>query len=198
MKNLTNSAKLVGFIQRLILLEANTAQLYKNIADKVEMPLIKSFLLEISLDSQKHGHLLQGVVNSIPEVNWETKEIRDKIIKDQQEMQGYAEQIAEKLKIDQNELPELSEKLSLLESQMGEEYEVFVQVKTLDFFSGELFREYGYRPDKMQQIFKKIASDEEHHREILANIKEIIYRQEQKLLAKDPLREYRKIGVPKQ
>jgi rubrerythrin len=49
----------------LSLLENNTFLLYENLSEKVEEPLVKSFLLQISIDSQKHSIVLRGVAESI-------------------------------------------------------------------------------------------------------------------------------------
>ena len=52
---------LVGFINCLSVLEENAFLLYKAFSDKIEMPLVKSFLLSIAEDSHKHSMLLKGV-----------------------------------------------------------------------------------------------------------------------------------------
>jgi len=46
--------ELSGFINCLSLSEKKTAQLYASMAGKIDLPLVKSLMLEISLDSQKH------------------------------------------------------------------------------------------------------------------------------------------------
>jgi rubrerythrin len=39
--------------------------LYKNLADKVDYPFIKSLLLNVAYDSQKHSAILNGIGDSI-------------------------------------------------------------------------------------------------------------------------------------
>jgi rubrerythrin len=56
---------LVGFINCLSVMEENAFLLYKALSDKIELPLVKSFLLSIAEDSHKHPLLLKGVVDSM-------------------------------------------------------------------------------------------------------------------------------------
>ena len=188
---------LAGFLYNLSLLEEETFKLYKNIAEKVDFPLINAMLTEISLDSQKHYRLLKGIIESIPTVDLNTKDTQKLLIKAQKAMGDFSAYFANIKKIDENNLPELIEKLTLLESQMGEEYEVLVQAKSVVFFSSEVSRNYNFKAEVFKKIFEKIIIDEEHHSEILETIKDIINKKEKELLRKDPLLKYRRLGVPR-
>jgi hypothetical protein len=196
LNNNIDSAGLRGLICSLSLFENKTAQIYKKIADKVEFPLIKSLLLEISLDSLKHYHLLKGIAESMPKVGETVKECPMKVNKEWDTIESYLADFLKKERIAESDLPELSEKLTLFESVMGEEYDIFIQIKSLELFANEIKHKYNVALDNMHHIFMGIIDDEEHHQEILANIKDIIHQNEQKVLIEDPLHEYRRLGVP--
>lgn len=55
----------VGFLHCASILEERTYLLYKNLADKVDIPLVNSLLLHIAYDSQKHSAILKGIGGSI-------------------------------------------------------------------------------------------------------------------------------------
>ena len=59
----------------------------------------------------------------------------------------------------------------MLESQMGEEYGMLVQVKSAVFFASELRKKYNFKTENVKRIFERIIMDEENHSEILATIK---------------------------
>jgi hypothetical protein len=67
-KDITNSLKCLS------VLESKASILYNALSEKVELPLIKSMLKEISLDSKKHSTILHGVAKSLPETNWKPKD----------------------------------------------------------------------------------------------------------------------------
>jgi hypothetical protein len=73
-------------------------------------------------------------------------------------------------------LSQLSEKLAYMESIMGEEYYVFVQLKTLQLMVNEINQLYHVDLGSVKTIFVNIINDEERHREILEKIKEIVDR----------------------
>jgi hypothetical protein len=79
MKTNNDPKTLASFINCLSLLENNTYLLYKDIADKVEVPLVRSFLLQIAIDSQKHSVALKGVAESITKPEGNLKDCEKKI-----------------------------------------------------------------------------------------------------------------------
>jgi len=188
---------LVGFIYNLSLLEEEAFQLYKNIAEKVDFPLIKALLTEISLDSKKHFQLLKGIIDSMPKVDLNTKDAQKKFSETQKAMSTFLSYFVDVPKINENNLPDLIGKLSRLEGQMGEEYEILVQAKSVVFFASEMDRNYQFKSENFKKIFEKIISDETRHNEILGTIKDIIHQKDKELLAKDPLLYYRRMGVPR-
>jgi rubrerythrin len=188
---------LVGFIYNLSLLEEETFQLYKTISQKVDFPLIKALLEEIAIDSKKHYHLLKGIIDSLPKVDLKTKDAQKKFSQSQKTMKNFSAYFTDTEQINENNLLELIAKLTLLESQMGEEYEILVQAKSIVSFASEISKEYNFKPENFKRIFEKIIGDENHHKGILETIREIINQKDKELLVKDPLLHYRRIGVPR-
>jgi hypothetical protein len=187
---------LTGFIKCLSLFETNTARLYNELSDKVELPLIKSLLKEISLDSQKHAGLLQGVSESLPKTDWKPSECPAKLGEGRHLTEECYKEIAKKKKIATTELPELLKHLEALESVMGEEYNVFVQLKTLELLSEEIKHIYNINLEGLKSIFISIMEDEQHHSELLTLVKNMVNQKDQEMMVEDPLLRYRRIGVP--
>lgn len=194
----TNNLKsLVGFIYNLSLIEEETAQLYENIAEKIENPLIKALLSEISLDSQKHYRLLKGILDSMPKIDLNAKDSQKQIKKAKKAMNDFLMYFNNLEVIEESHLPELTEKLDILESQMGEEYEILEKAKSLIFFASEIEKKYNFESQTFKKIFETIIIDENNHREILESIRNIIQKKEKELLAEDLLLNYRRVGVPR-
>ena len=69
---------------------------------------------------------------------------------------------------------ELLQKLDALESTFGEEYYMFVQMKTLQLMAKMINQLYSINVENIKNVFVSIIKDEEHHREILVTIKNVI------------------------
>jgi rubrerythrin len=179
-KNITNSLKC------LTVLESKASILYNVLSEKVELPLIKSMLKEISLDSKKHSTILYGVSKSLPETDWKPKDCRKTFGKILDVVDNFVEDLSKVKSLKASNLPELSIQLIGLESTMGEEYFVFVQLKTLEFMSKEIGKIYNINLDSLKEIFAAIIEDEEHHREILAKIRELIRKKEDEEIDNTP------------
>jgi hypothetical protein len=147
--------------------------LYKNLSIRVDIPLIKILLNGISIDSQKHSELLKGVTESIVPTKGNQKkcakynEILQRVIRLQKETQKMQ-------KVTSDDLLNLNEKLQLLESQLGEEYYVFVQMKTLTVMMKQINQAYNIDLNSVKRIFTSIMSDEERHTELLGTIKKMV------------------------
>jgi rubrerythrin len=148
--------------------------LYKHLADRVELPLVKSFLLQIATDSQKHSIVLKGIGESIAKPEGKPKECEKRIGKSWRIVEIILREIKEKPKIPSGEFPKLAEKLTVLESIMGEEYYMFVQLKTLDLMMKEINQIYNIDLGSVKKLFLNIIRDEETHRELLKEIKTLI------------------------
>jgi hypothetical protein len=88
-------------------------------------------------------------------------------------------------------LSELTEQLVTLESIMGEEYNIFVNFKTLAFITNELGQLYNVNFESFKSIFMEIIHDEEHHKEILSMIRALLNREEKVEETKDPMVRFR-------
>jgi rubrerythrin len=174
MTKMDNPKIIAKYIHCLSVLEAKTAMLYKNLSERVEHPLIKSLLLSISKDSSKHSALLKGVAASLSDSKQKAKDCAKNLGEVWNTVGNYLNEIYRKKRVSTVYFSELLPKLMVLESSFGEEYYMFVQMKTLQLMVKEINQLYNIDLDKIKNVFKSIIRDEEHHREILATIKEII------------------------
>jgi rubrerythrin len=176
--NNNKQKSLTKFINCLSILEAQTYLLYKNLSDKVENPLARTFLKEIAIDSQKHSEILKGVSKSITRPKGDIKECakNNTVLQRILELQ---KETAKMQKITSEDLLNLNKRLQLLESQLGEEYYVLVQMKTLTFMMTQINQSYNIDLSNMKHVFTSIISDEERHTELLETIKKIVTPKEQ-------------------
>ena len=154
------------------ILESQTSLLYHALSEKVELPLIKTLLKEIELDSQKHSLLLKGVSQTIKTSKGTQKDCS----KTSQTLQTIALLLKEVDKMEtvsSSDLRRLNGIFITLESQMGEEYFMLVQMKTLERMSKIINEEYSVDLTKVKSIFLKIIQDEERHIEVLETIKQM-------------------------
>jgi rubrerythrin len=156
----------------LSMLENNTALLYNQISNKVQHPLAKSLLLSIAQDSSKHSILLKGVGDSISASKVKEKDCKQNLGKIWITVSTLLDEV-QKNEEKPLHLTELYEKLMPLESSLGEEYYIFVQTQTLQFLSKEIDKLYNIDLDAVKRVFESIMNDEEHHREILATLREM-------------------------
>ena len=154
------------------IIESQTSLLYKNLSEKIEIPLISALLKEIELDSQKHSLLLKGVSKSIMEPKGNQKGC-SKISPTLQILSKMLKELAKVDRITKENLKALSGVLITLESEMGEEYFILIQMKTLERMTEFINREHAIDLMKVKSIFLKIIEDEERHIEILETIKQM-------------------------
>ena len=154
------------------IIENQISLLYRNLSEKTEIPLINVLLKEIELDSRKHSLLLKGVSESIKQPKGKQEEYSKNrpILKTLSKM---LKEVAKIDKITKENLKILSEILITLESEMGEEYYILTQMKTLERITEIINKEYSVDLTKVKSIFLKIISDEERHIEILETIKQM-------------------------
>ena len=167
---------LADFINCLSILENDTFLLYKALSDKVELPLVKSLMSSIAKDSLKHSTLLKGVFESIAKTHEKPNDCEKKTGEAWRLVANFNKEIASKEKLSKMELSQLSEKLAFFESILGEEYYMFVQMKTLQLMMKEINQIYNIELTSLRSIFTHIINDEEHHREVLETIKSILER----------------------
>ena len=182
---------IASLLKGLSMLENYVSLLYKTLGDKVgSSPLVQSLLLSIASDSQKHSTVLKGVGESIAKSEAKPKECEEKLSEVWHVTDNFYKEIAAKERITEEELPQLAEKLTVLESMLGEEYYVFVQLKTLEFMTKEISQLYNINLGNLESIFVGIINDEEHHRELLGTIKELLNREEPKKADNAPVVKY--------
>jgi rubrerythrin len=166
----------------LSVLEEKTHRLYKCLAEKVDLPLVKSLLLQIAYDSQKHSAIFKGISESIAKPKRQDKNC-EKIGPTWKTIEILASQVSFMKRIvpslSEEELPSLIKKLTELESTLGEEYYIFVQTKTLDYMTKEVNESYNIDMKDMKDILESIIKDEELHRELLAKIKKMLVKEEE-------------------
>jgi rubrerythrin len=172
---------LAEYINCLSSLEEGTNALYKSIASKIDLPLVKSLLQEMAIDSQKHSVMLKGVSKSIAQPKGDRKECEKKIGESWKIIDQIQKELAKIPQIDASNLRWLSDKLVVFESMMGEDYYVFVQMKTLEMLMKEINQMYNIDLGDVKSIFMKIINDEEHHRELLARIKRMATKKEEEI-----------------
>lgn len=181
-KQLTLTKKETGNISEYLncqsVIESQTSLLYKNLSEKIDIPLINTLLKEIELDSKKHSVLLRGVSESIKQPKGKQKEY----LKHSPTLQTLSKMLKEVAKIDrvtEGNLKTLSEILITLESQMGEEYYILIQMKTLERMTQIINKDYSIDLTNVKRIFLKIIDDEERHIEVLETIKQMTADKEQ-------------------
>ena len=157
------------------LLEEKTHLLYMALADRVETPLVKSMLLQIVYDSKKHAAIFQGISQSLPKQKRKTGDCEKKLGEAWRIMNDLSKKIAdERRALFSTELTKLTGELTLLESSLGEEYYVLVQAETLHHMTKEINALYNINLSSVKETLQSVIEDEEHHRELLATIKETL------------------------
>lgn len=153
--------------------EERTYLLYKSLADRVDLPFVKSLLLHIAYDSQKHSAILKGISQSIGGSRMKAKDCAKRLSTSWMVIDDISHEIAnEKAPVDS--LSSLAKKLSSLESTMGEEYFALVQMKTLQHMTGLIRESYNVDLEDLVDVFETMSRDEETHLELLAKMKKFV------------------------
>lgn len=141
--------------------EKRTHLLYKNLADRADLPFVKSLLLHIAYDSQKHSAILNGISQSIGGSRLKAKDCEKRLSKSWMVIDDVSHEIVNENKTLVQNLPSLTKKLSLLESAMGEEYYTLVRMKTLQQMTGLIREKYNVDLEDLKDVFETIIRDEE-------------------------------------
>ena len=187
MTNVKGPKAFADYINCLSILESNTAQLYRDLANQTEIPLARTLLLNIAIDSTKHATILQGIRNSLATSKKDPKDCEKNLGDVWRTVDYLKKEVSEKQNGNKLELSQLAEKLSALESRLGEEYHVFVQMKNLEYLSKEINQFYEVKLDSVRRIINSIIRDEEHHRELLSTIKQLLSRDMKENLDNTPM-----------
>jgi rubrerythrin len=167
---------IADFLNCASVLEERAYLLYKNLADKVDLPLVNSLMVHIAYDSRKHSAVLKGISESIAKPKRQPKDCQKKLFL------GGPWSIIERLvrdidrekRIPKEDMPSLINKLMLLESTVSEEYYILVQLKTLQYMTKEIRETYNVDLEDLKDILGTIIRDEETHRELLLKMKKIL------------------------
>ena len=165
---------LARYVHCLSILEDKTSLLFGSLSERVDTPLIKSLLLSISKDSSKHSLLLKGIADSISDSKQDPKDCAKKLGEVWIILSNYFKEVNKEERISESDFSELLSKLDDLESSFGEEYYMFVQMKTLQRMAGMINKLYSINVESIKAVFESIIRDEDRHREILATIRDFI------------------------
>ena len=169
---MNDSGTMASYISCLSKLEYNTALLYRSLSEKTESSLAKALLLSIAQDSSKHSTTLKGVSNSIASVEVKTKDCANNLGPVWLTVNNYLDEVTAK-KEGELSMEDLFEKLITLESTLGEEYYIFVQMQTLQHLTKEINQRYNINLYSVKSIFESIIRDENHHIELIGTLKEL-------------------------
>ena len=183
---------IVDFLHCASILEERTYLLYKNLADKVDIPLVNSLLLHIAYDSQKHSAILKGIGGSIAKPKKPSRNCEKKLFGPTwTSIERLAEEIAREKRISKENMSSLVKKLMILESTVGEEYYILVQLKTLEYMTREIRETYNVDLEDLKDILETIIRDEETHRQLLSKMKKILVGKEKQTEDKAPQVKYK-------
>jgi rubrerythrin len=170
--------------------EERTYLLYKNLADRVNLPFIKSLLLHIAYDSQKHSAILNGISQSIGGSRVKAKDCEKRLSKSWTVIDDISQEISNEKKALVDSMSSLAKKLSLLESAMGEEYYALARLKTLQRMTDLIRESYNVDLEDLRDVFETIIRDEEIHLELLAKMKKFLAGQQVKKVNTTPAVRY--------
>ena len=164
------------FLNCASILEERAYSLYKNLADKVNLPLVNSLLLHIAYDSRKHSVVLKGITESIAKPKKQPKDYEKKLFfgKTWAVIENLAKEIGKEQRIPKESMASLVKKLMLLESTVGEEYYILIQLKNLQYMTREIREIYNVDLEDLKDILEIIIRDEETHRKLLSKMKKIL------------------------
>ena len=177
---------ILDFLKCSSLLEEETSLLYRSLADKVDIPLVRSMLLHISYDSQKHSAILNGMCESLGGSKMKRKDCQKRADPTWRLIEDLRQDISSEKNVHTEALPFLVKKLALLESNSAEEYFVLVQMKTLEYMTKEIYKQYNVQLKDMKDIFEVIIRDEETHKELLSKMRRFLAKDEKKIEDTEP------------
>lgn len=111
MKKLKDPKSIANYLLCLSKLENNTSLLYKILSEKVEIPLAKTLLSGISIDSSKHSGFLKSISYSISDSKQKTKDCFDRLGKTWLIVETFLEDVTAKPTIGKHEFSDLVNKL---------------------------------------------------------------------------------------
>jgi rubrerythrin len=183
---------IADFLHCASVLEERAYLLYKSLADKVDIPLVNSLMLHIAYDSRKHSVILKGISESIAKPKKQPKNCGKKLFLGGPwtVIEQLARDIDREKTIPKKNMSSLIKKLMLLESTVGEEYYILVQLKTLQYMTKEIHEIYNVDLEDLKDVLGTIIRDEETHRELLSKMKKILIGKEKQKADRTPQFKY--------
>ena len=170
---MNNSDNIAEFFICLSSLEGKTGQLYEDLSKKTDDTSIRSKFLKISSDSKKHASILKEIAKTVGNPQFELKECRRKLSLIFKTIEAISIYVSKKEKITSEDLKAL---VSALEGSTGEEQFMSNQAKTFQFMSKQISQLYSVDLHKYNKPLGKIVQDEENHRQMLDQIRELLER----------------------
>lgn len=164
--------------------------LYRTLADKVELASAKSLLLLIAFDSKKHSMILEKVGNRGQKPRMKPKDCEKNLGEVWKTVEALFEAIAPKQRIRNDEFSLLSRELAGLESTLGEESHMQIQLKTLQYMTKEIYQIYGVNLKSLKYVLEVIIRDEEHHLELLTTIRKLFADEQEQVADNTPTVKY--------
>ena len=167
---------IVDFLHCASVLEERAYLLYKNLADKVNLPLVNSLMVHIAYDSRKHSVVLKGISESIAKPKKQPNDCEKKLFLGGPwtVIERLVRDIDKEKRIPKGDMLSLINKLMLLERTVSEEYYILVQLKSLQYMTEEIRETYNVDLADLKDILETIIRDEETHRELLSKMKKIL------------------------
>lgn len=166
----------------LSILEHKIYEFYKCLHEKVEHQFVKSLLLYVAYDSQKHSVILKEQGANITNLEKKIGDCEEELGVVWKTVVSLPEEISKEGKLDDKRLFSLVNRLADFENVMSEEYVTLIWLKILEFMTKEMPKIHGIDSESLKIIFRKIAEDEEGHREILLLIKGFLQEKNKKWL----------------
>ncbi|MCX8153102.1 MAG: ferritin-like domain-containing protein [Candidatus Bathyarchaeota archaeon] len=171
---------IANLINCLSILENNTFELYTNLAEKIGLPIVKSIFIHIAIDSHKHSMALKCVAEKIGKPHKNPKNCEKHVGEVWRTIERISREITRKARINQADWPDLLEKLAALESVVGEEYYMLVELKTLQMMAKEINQMHRVDLSNFESIFLRIIQEEETHRALIEKVKRTLVKSKDK------------------
>ncbi len=187
MKSQKNADDVANYLYCLSVLEEKAAIVYMSLAQKIEWPLVKSMVLQVTYDSQKHSAVLHGLAQGISPSVKSPKTCAKNLKPTLELISSVAKEIARKEKITELDFTSIEDQLTTLESVFGEEYSMILDLDTLRRMSVKISDTYGLDVSSLGTTFLNIIRDEDTHRSLLADIRRLFLTKPQKKTDNTPL-----------
>jgi hypothetical protein len=170
MQKTHNPQDIAELLHCLSYLETKTRDLYQTVIEKITFSDAKILLQKLVIDSNKHAKILYELGLQFGKFEADEKMCSQKIGESWMVLSILQHEIEHMDQISTDELPRLSKKLIVLESVIGEDYYMIVQMKTLSMMEKQIKQLYNVDLSQLKGSFAKILSEEESHIEILEKI----------------------------